>query len=484
MAKKRDRKQSLPDDEDFWQHQEARLRKNLGQPCCTLSGMCSVLTSIKGNYAVVIHGETDCINSFIHHQGPAVANFYCTNLTEQEVTTGQTRQPLEKCLRLLVDEAQPDAVLVLGTCLIEVIGDRFEDTVSKIAAESSVPMVAMRTSGLKLSSQSDMLDWLFETLAKLPSIESLGSAWRRRAAILGIRVVHSSFERGPDAIQQVLTEYEDLKTPELMDAERSLNLIGLPEFERGYEHELVEIIESLGLEINGCYPYSTSLDDWRCIGDTRTSFVVDRGLYPRLTARLEDFGQRVIEVPLPVGLEQSEKFYRIIAESLDQERLLDKLIAGRIDQARTDLANFRSRHSGLRMAVGLRMLNNYRADQLAYQGLGDVTALGELGLDLTLLVQGPPEEKARQQCADTLKSLGCDLPFEMFPDPWNLSERLGQGNYDVAYLADHSREEAAKASVPMIVSRGLVPLFYGIVLNLKRLDRLLQDSLANGKGQP
>ncbi|MBW1811309.1 MAG: hypothetical protein JRJ87_24185 [Deltaproteobacteria bacterium] len=478
---KRDRKRSPPDDEAFWQQQETRLRKNLGQPCCTLSGMCSVLTGIKGNFSVVIHGETDCINSFIYHQGPAVVNFYCTNLTEQEVTTGRTRQPLENCLRLLVDQAQPDAILVLGTCLIEVIGDRFEDTVSKIAAESSVPIVAMHTSGLRLSSQSDMLDWLFETLAKLPALESLGSVWRRRVAKLGLKVYLSSFERRPKPIQQVFSEYEDLKSPELMVAERSLNLIGLPEFERDYELELVEVIENLGLEINGFYPYSTSLDDWRCIGCTRTSFVVDRGLYPRLTARLENIGQKVIEVPLPIGLEQSEKFYRIIAESFGQDSKLDKLIAGRIAQARADLDDFRSRRSGLRMAVGIRMLNNYRADQLAYQGLGDVAALAELGLDLTLLVQGPPEEEARRQCAATLESLGCDLPFEMFPDPWNLSERLAQGRYDVAYLADHGREEAAKASVPMIVSRGLVPLFHGIDLNLKRLDKLLQDSLGDGK---
>ena len=39
------------------------------------------------------------------------------------------------------------------------------------------------------------------------------------------------------------------------------------------------------------------------------------------------------------------------------------------------------------------------------------------------------------------------------------------------------------ASVPMIVSRGLMPMFCGIQMNLKNLDRLLQDSLGDGKGR-
>ena len=56
------------------------------------------------------------------------------------------------------------------------------------------------------------------------------------------------------------------------------------------------------------------------------------------------------------------------------------------------------------------------------------------------------------------------------------------GQYDVAYLADHSREEAAKAGVPMIVSRGLVPFFSGISHNLATMERLLDERIPEEGG--
>ncbi len=44
-------------DESFWQDHEARLRNNLGQPCCTLSGISTGLIAMPGDFAVVIPGE-------------------------------------------------------------------------------------------------------------------------------------------------------------------------------------------------------------------------------------------------------------------------------------------------------------------------------------------------------------------------------------------------------------------------------------------
>ena len=80
------------------------------------------------------------------------------------------------------------------------------------------------------------------------------------------------------------------------------------------------------------------------------------------------------------------------------------------------------------MAMGLRMLNNYRADQLAYEGLGDVEAISEMGFDLKLLVQGPPEDRFRTRFQETFDQLGCTLEFDIFPEPWGLSKRLKEGD--------------------------------------------------------
>ncbi len=468
-------------DEEFWQQQEARIAGALGQPCCTLSGMCSLLRSMPGRFAVVIHGERDCLNSFHLDQGPAVVNFFTTALSEREVTSGLTRKPLEDCLERVLaqsDPGPPQVVFVLGTCLVEMIGDRFERVVDEVSRRSGVPMVALHVSGLKLGTQGEMLDWLFETLAGLPPAEAVAPGWFRRAGALGLELFIRRNQRDLQTAGDIFKRCSELATPRRAGAGPGLNFIGLPE--GGARMEPVHVLEELGLEVNGIYPYGASLDEWRSIGCAGTSFVVDRRLYPRLCGRLEGKGQQIVEIPLPVGLAQTDRFYRIIAEACDLGGKLDEYLREQGRRARTLLDAFGKRRGQLRMAMGIRLLNNYRPDQLAYEGLGDALALAEMGLDLTLLVQGPPEERSRKEFQRQLESLGCELPFEVFPDPWSLSERLREGRYDLAYLADHSREEAAKAGVPMMVSRGLAPFFSGIPQNLAALDRLLDERDASG----
>lgn len=471
---------SAHQDEAFWQRQEARISGALGQPCCTLSGMCSLLRSVTGRFAVVIHGERDCLNSFHLDQGPAVINFFTTDLSEREVTSGLTQEALKDCLQLVIAEHRPQVVFVLGTCLVEMIGDRFERVVDEISQKSGVPMAALHVSGLKLGSQGEMLDWLFETLADLPPAETAAPGWCRRAGTLGFSIFIRQRQRDLQAAKDLFGQISKLESPQKPAPGRSLNFIGLPEGGRGGRMEPVVVLEDLGLEVNGIYPYGASLDDWRSIGQAGTSFVVDRQLYPRLIGRLERMGQRVVEIPLPVGVAQTDRFYRIVAETCGLGGKLDDYLQEQGRRAKARLEVFQKRRGKLRMAMGIRLLNNYRPDQLAYQGLGDVLALAEMGFDLTLLVQGPPEERSRKEFKSQLESLGCDLPFEVFPDPWSLSERLQAGRYDVAYLADHSREEAAKAGVPMVVSRGLAPFFAGIFHNLATLDRLLDERIPAG----
>ncbi len=463
-------------DEAFWQQQEQRLRGCLGQPCCTLSGISSVLMSMAGRFAVVIHGERDCANSFHLHQGPAAANFFCTCLDERQVTTGDTAGALADCLeQLLSARRRPEVIFVLGTCLTEMLGERFEHTAAAVAQASGLPIRCLHTSGLHLGSQADMLDWLFEELAGLPPVARVDPAWLRETLPVaeGLRRTGGKLAD----CQQQHARLGSLAPPRALDPETCLNLIGLPEIQIRGRAEPFEILTAIGLEVNGHYPFQASLDDWRAIGGARLSVVADQSLYPRLTGRLEELGQRIVEVPLPVGLEQSERFYGLIAEAFGRSASLEAVVAERRAAARVVIGNFAKRFKGLRMAVGIRMLNNYRADQLAYEGLGDAAALAELDLDLTLLVQGPPEHKSLDRFAARLAEVGCELPFDVFPDPWNLSEKLSAGGYDVAYLADHSREEAAKAGVPMIVSRGLRPYFAGIQDNVSTLTQLLVQSV-------
>ena len=103
--------------------------------------------------------------------------------------------------------------------------------------------------------------------------------------------------------------------------------------------------------------------------------------------------------------------------------------------------------------------------------------MSEMGFDLKLLVQGPPEDRFRTRFQETFDQLGCTLEFDIFPEPWGLSKRLKEGGFDAAYLADHCRLEAREAQVPMVVSRELKPFYEGVRANLIRMGKTLETIL-------
>lgn len=461
-------------DESFWKVQEKRIQGALGQPCCTLSGISAGLISMEGDFAVVIHGEDECASCF-RHLGANAHSFYCTGLTEKEFVTGETAPPLDRCLRLVAEQVKPQAIFVLGACPVEVIGDRFETVVHSVQEEfPHIPMVPLHTSGLKVSSQASMLDWMWSTLAELPMSEPVDQDWRRRVQLLGLELLSVSRGNQPAELDWAHREALSLPARPAISRDRAVNLIGAPEAVRAGADipEYVRVLSAAGLRVVANYPRTSSFDAWRAIKYAKASMVADRSLYPKLTAVLEASGQQVCDVPLPTGVSQTRAFYQVIGEVYGVQAEIAQATADAEGEAQRALDAFRARYAGLRVALGLRMLNNYEADQLAYSGLGDQAAMEELGFDLTIMVQGPPDKRDKFQ--RLFDARGITVPFEMFAEPWTLSERIGGGRFDAAYLADHCRGECRKAGVPHIVSREFEPFFAGVPNNLRILDRVLR----------
>ena len=415
-------------DEAFWQKQEKRRQGRLGQPCCTQSKMSWALIHMPGNFALVIHGEEDCLNCFHHHTGQSAGNVYSTRLTEYQITSGETQRPLKHLLHLIADQKQPDAIIVLGTCPVEVIGDRFEIVVDQVSEATGIPMTALHTSGLKLTRLVDMQDWLYATLATLAS----GSQ------------------------QQVAG---------------TINIIGLQDGVANHP-ELREMVKDLGLTIGGIYPNGTSFSDWQRIGEAEKSFVVDASAFPRLTAHLESLGQEVLEVPLPIGLQQSRRFYEIMGTAVGKGEEVAILLEERSREASAEIDAIRKELNGFPMAMAIRMLNTYRSDQLAYDGLGDFALLKECGLRVALFVQGPPEEKPA--FVETLQErYGIQDPVEVFPGPWLLGERLREFGYRHAIAPDSCTATLRQSGVAAIPSRTFPPFFAGVSAGVALIRRLL-----------
>lgn len=416
-------------DEAFWQRQQKRREEKLGQPCCTQSGFSWSMMDIPGDFAVVVHGEFDCLNCFHHHTGTSAVRFYSTRLTEEMLTTGRTEQALRSCLELIARVERPEVVLVLGTCPVEVIGDRFGGVVDEVSARTGVPMIPLRTHGLALSSQPRMLDWLFRTLATLPP------------------------------------------SPRPEGQRPRINLVGAPN-RRGAIGEARAVLGAAGVEVNGSYPEGAALPDWRGISHAMDAFVVDPGMFPRLVETLAEQGQRVHEVPLPIGLGPTLALYGAVAQALGVS--VDAAVEPLLDAARRAIEAFRRDHGGLRLAVALRMLNNYSAQALAYDGLGELAALQELGFEVELLVQGPPEPAALAAVGERLRARGCDLPYRAFPGPFALAQVLREGRFQACILADSSAEAARQAGLPMLPTGSLSPWLRGVPRSVELLRGALR----------
>ena len=417
------------DDEPFWERQERRRRGQLGQPCCTQSKMSWALVHMPGNFALVIHGEQDCLNCFHHHTGPSPQNVYSTRLTEYQITSGETQRPLRHLLELLAKERNPDAIVVLGTCPVEVIGDRFETVTDEVSTRLGIPIAALHTSGLKMTRLVDMQDWLFSTLA--------GMATQERP------------------LQR-----------------RSFQTIGLLR-EGGIFPEFEEVIQGLELIHHGEFPNQSFFANWDHQHAPEKSFVVDASTFPKLTETLGSQGHEILEIPLPVGVQQTTRFYEQIGDAFDIRDKLEELIAQKRDTALHMTHDFRSRVEGFPIAMAIRMLNTYRSDQLAYDGLVDYVLLKELGLRVTLFIQGPPEEKSAFE--STLKTkYGVEDPVEVFPGPWVLGEHLRDLGFRHAIAPDSCTTTLRKNEVAVLPSRSF-PMFYsGVPSSIHQIHHLLR----------
>lgn len=461
------------DDEAFWQHQQKRREKQFGQPCCTQSGMSWTMIDMPGNFAVVIHGEYDCLNCFHHHVGRSAFQYYSTRLTEEMLTTGRTEAALRECLELVARHQRPEVVIVLGTCPVEVIGDQFGPVVQAVSAETGIPMIPLRTSGLALSSQQQMLDWLFKTLATLPPAPPVDRTWQREVALLAMDALFGHHAGSSDAAALV-ARLRAAPSPRVGGSAR-VNLVGMPHV-AGAVPEPVVLLASAGVDVNGSYPEGASITEWRAIRHAQAALVSDVAMYPRLLEVLaRDHHQAIVEVPIPVGLGASLRLYEAIGAATDRLDAVRAAITPAADAARAAIDAGRARVAGAKVGVTIRMLANYRSDNLAYDGLGEVEALTELGLDVHLFVQGPPEDGPREQFAAQLAARGNQLPFTVFPGPWVLGDYLRDAGCDLVVSSDTVRNEARAVGVPHLPTGSLRPYLQGVPAIAEAVSAALAD---------
>ena len=448
-------------DEAFWKKQEKRREHRLGQPCCTQSGMSWTMINMPGNFAVVVHGEQDCLNCFHHHTGKSSVQFYSTRLTDSQLTMGTTDEPLRQCLDLIALEERPDFILVLGTCPVEVIGSVFSDVVQEVSQRTGVPMIPLRTSGLRLSSQQEMLDWLYQTLVSL-NIPKPPRDYQYDISIAQRKL--KSLWKKHFKIEPIFPSLSPLDS----SSEVTINLIGVPS---GRHPEIEWICQSLGISVQASFPEKASTDDWLRMREAEHSFVVDPGMFPRLIAALESFDQLIHEIPFPMGLEASMQIIEKIAFVCHKEEQARQLLEPLRDILHRTTQPYYQAWKGKKFAVVTRMRNSYQLQSVSHNGLGHLPAILEMGMPVSLLIQGAPDPKIRDSYQEILAKQGFSIPFYIFSSPFELEILLNEHQFDGICVADQGRHAAHASGTPLIDPGELQSGLIGVKENAQLIEK-------------
>jgi hypothetical protein len=255
--------------------------------------------------------------------------------------------------------------------------------------------------------------------------------------------------------------------------ENRVNLVGLPGRGRAFS-EARKILGGADIEVNGVYPHAAGFDSWCQISNAKVNGVVDSGMYPKLLKRLRGFGHDCVDLPYPAGLGATSRFYAGLIDQFRGEGAGAAHVEPYVERLLPRLEKFKADFTGVRIAYAMRMKNTYSIANVAYDGLGFVSALLEMGLEVELLIQGAPDPDAQAAYADKLSQRGIDLPFHVFSSPPAVIDILRRGDYQLTYLSDSSRQEAQRAGVAFLGEELFSPFFSGVPRTLLGFRRILQ----------
>ncbi len=394
-----------------------RVAGELAQYACSMTGFAFQCAWMAGDLAVVLFGERDCVNAFPRLTTAFGASeewtFYSAALEEEHVIAGAAEERLEECLKAVAGRGRP--VLVLSTCLTEMIGADPVPVCRRVEAEIGVRIIPVRTSGLVPRTQAEVMDWLAQVL------------WNEFGA---------EGPADPEAVNLVGYQTRPPPDPRLDPV--------------SFRGELVALLARLGLRFNAAVPAGARLADWQALPLGGLTLVSERAMYGRLWTLIEGPDRKVIEVPPPKGLDRTDAFYEALARQAGRDPGGTIQTAPERRVAVEALREARTRFAGRRLAYGLGSHHNFEASQLVFEGLADLPLLREMGFEVTLVIQERDRPDVHERIQRNLAALGVDLPYRLFYEPAVLAPILKETGAEVAYLSDFLSDQADLAGIPMV----------------------------------
>jgi nitrogenase molybdenum-iron protein alpha/beta subunit len=410
---------------------KARDSARLNQVVCTLEGMCTLLMQTPGNFAVVIHGDRDCVNVLAAGEGLAGAErFFCTHLSEEEAVAGRSLRRLRACLELVCTRTRPETVFLLGTCLTALIGDDVEASAKSIAEQTGVAVVPLSGGGMRFVSQATVTD---------------------RFARLMLDACPAGQSR-----------------------DRSVNLVG---FHPG--EEVLSLLEKLGIGVNAVLVPQTPISTWKTLPAAQVNLVLDEGLYAGFLKEARSrFGTGHLQVPYPVGHRATAEFFEKVLSLIPAGADAGSILGPPGEAARREVERAHSR--GVRLGYNIGSMKNMHPLTLALEGLADLPAFEELGFDPVILVQGDDRPERAAAVSETLQAFGCRAPFAIFSDTVFFADLCRKQECRLVCASDHLRDQVRRSGAGFMAHQTLQPGYSAAGTNIARITSALEERAPGG----
>ncbi len=406
---------------------KARKAAGLNQVVCTLEGMCTLLMQTPGDFAVVIHGDRDCLNVLAPGEGPSGAErFFCTNLSEEEAVVGRSLRRLEACLELVCSRVRPQTVFLLGTCLTALIGDDLAAPARSIAEKTGVPVVPLSGGGMRFVSQAAVTD----------------------------RFARLMLEACPNG----------------QPREGWVNLVG---FHPG--QEVLSLLRKLGIGVNAVLVPQTPVSVWKTLPTAQLNLVLDQDLYAGfLQAAHHRFGTEHLQVPYPVGHRATTGFFEKLLLRIPTGADAGSILGPAGEAARREVERASTATLGVRLGYNIGSMKNLHPRTLALEGLADLPAFEELGFEPLILVQGDDRPRRAAAISETLQSFGCHAPQAIFSDTVFFSDLCREQECRLVYASDHLREQVQRSGAGFLAHGSLQPGYSAAGANISAIISALE----------
>ena len=149
---------------------------------CPLFGVALTASYIK-NMVVIVVGTSECTyytKNFAYHRQKGEDKVYSLVLEDSEIILGAMDQ-VEKAVKEIIEIEEPEAVMIVSTCVPEVIGEDYTGVQFSLSSEVDIPILVVQTEHFKCNSHipgmtrtMEALVQAMETCEQTESVNILG----------------------------------------------------------------------------------------------------------------------------------------------------------------------------------------------------------------------------------------------------------------------------------------------------------------------